>query len=92
MQVRAGLTPKFKDVEHLCEMLTYKMASAQAQVFQGQPKTKQISMFDPPIEDFTVASVKVNLVEAMLTHWLSDYFWNRLHARVRGGPKHIALH
>ena len=34
--VRAGLTPKFKDVDRLCEMLTYSSRSGDEQIKRGE--------------------------------------------------------
>lgn len=107
-QVRAGLTPKFKDVQHLCDMLEYDMRSASDQVvlssqysslsyrffpttgrerergwergdketdgglerfttdffsfgqmFKGHIESHQVTVFDPPVEDFAVSVIQV---------------------------------
>lgn len=60
--VRAGLTPKFKDVEVLLDMLIYDGAAAEAKLFQPKilgsdhPHTW---FFKPPIEDFAVLKNEV---------------------------------
>lgn len=60
--VRAGLTPKFKDVENLLSMLIYDGASAESKLFQ--PKIlddahKFTWLFKPPVEDFAVMKIHV---------------------------------
>ncbi|KAK6356577.1 Mannose-6-phosphate isomerase, variant 2 [Orbilia javanica] len=61
--VRAGFTPKFKDVKTLISMLTYRSAPVSAQVMTPtpypfgalNPNTKSESLlYDPPIEEFSV--------------------------------------
>lgn len=54
--VRAGLTPKLRDVPTLVNMLTYEAGPADKQQlvpdeFNRDPATK---IFDPPIDEFTV--------------------------------------
>jgi mannose-6-phosphate isomerase len=46
--VRAGLTPKFKDVGTLVDMLTYSYAPIEEQ------KMEPTDLYDPPIEEFAV--------------------------------------
>lgn len=55
--VRAGLTPKFKDVDNLLNMLIYDGATPKSKLFI--PKILNDShpytwLFKPPIEDFAV--------------------------------------
>ncbi|KAK6363831.1 Mannose-6-phosphate isomerase [Orbilia blumenaviensis] len=61
--VRAGFTPKFKDVKTLINMLTYRSAPVSAQIMTPtqypfgilSPDTKSESLlYDPPIEEFAV--------------------------------------
>ncbi|KAL1412490.1 Mannose-6-phosphate isomerase [Vanrija albida] len=57
--VRAGLTPKLRDVPTLVEMLTYEAGPADKQVleaveFNRDPATK---IYDPPIDEFSVLRV-----------------------------------
>ncbi|KAK6531548.1 Mannose-6-phosphate isomerase [Arthrobotrys megalospora] len=61
--VRAGFTPKFKDVKTLISMLTYRSAPVSAQIMSPSPypfgalapETKSESLlYDPPIEEFAV--------------------------------------
>lgn len=54
--VRAGLTPKHKDVQVLTNMLTYSYGPASSQVMQGQDyqSSKYTKLYDPPIDEFSV--------------------------------------
>lgn len=53
--VRAGLTPKFKDVKVLVEMLTYRYGSAESQKMKPEPFGSHSLLYDPPIDEFSVA-------------------------------------
>lgn len=63
--VRAGLTPKLRDVEVLIKMLEYKPSSADERKFQPKvdflgaenSKSYKISTFSTPIEDFLVRQI-----------------------------------
>jgi mannose-6-phosphate isomerase len=60
--VRAGLTPKFKDVENLLRMLNYSGTSANDILFkpsQFDPSHKYTLLFKPPIDDFAVAKIEI---------------------------------
>lgn len=62
--IRAGLTPKFKDVENLLSMLTYDGATAEAKLFKPtilDDAHKFTWLFKPPVEDFAVTKVHVPL-------------------------------
>ncbi|KAF9391713.1 Mannose-6-phosphate isomerase [Podila verticillata] len=54
--VRSGLTPKFKDVEVLTQMLTYHTMASADQILTGVlcTPTGHSLMYDPPIEEFSV--------------------------------------
>lgn len=58
--VRAGFTPKFKDVENLVEMLTYNYAPIEEQKMKPTPWAKSRGqqgtsvLYDPPIDEFAV--------------------------------------
>ncbi|CAG8529992.1 4348_t:CDS:2 [Diversispora eburnea] len=60
--VRAGLTPKFKDVSVLVNMLTYKYGSAKSQILKPTPynNSKNSLLYDPPIEEFSVILTRLN--------------------------------
>ncbi|KAJ1916720.1 Mannose-6-phosphate isomerase [Tieghemiomyces parasiticus] len=62
--VRAGLTPKFKDVDVLVNMLTYSFGEAQNRIMRGTEQAGTdpgltVRIYDPPIPEFTVAQVTV---------------------------------
>ncbi|TRY96024.1 hypothetical protein DNTS_002171 [Danionella cerebrum] len=53
--VRAGLTPKFIDVETLCEMLNYRPAAVRDKIFPAVQDNSDpcIWLYNPPVPDFT---------------------------------------
>ncbi|KAG7473317.1 hypothetical protein MATL_G00094540 [Megalops atlanticus] len=59
--VRAGLTPKYIDVNTLCEMLNYTPAPASAKIFPSvqDPSDPYVFVYDPPVPDFTVMRIQV---------------------------------
>jgi mannose-6-phosphate isomerase len=62
--VRAGFTPKFKDVPNLIEMLTYETNPIEKQKLQPVKFDRasgdgEVLLFDPPIEEFSVLKVDV---------------------------------
>lgn len=60
--VRAGLTPKFKDVDNLLSMLIYKGTPASDVLFKPRvidERHPHTWLFKPPVEDFAVAKVQV---------------------------------
>ncbi|KAG7324149.1 hypothetical protein KOW79_012165 [Hemibagrus wyckioides] len=59
--VRAGLTPKYIDVNTLCEMLNYSPAPARAKIFPSvqDPSDPCVHLYDPPVPDFTVMRIQV---------------------------------
>lgn len=57
--VRAGLTPKFKDVETLCNMLDYNGAPALEKCFKPKVEDCFTQLYQPPVPDFAVAKIKV---------------------------------
>ncbi|KAF9425855.1 Mannose-6-phosphate isomerase [Podila epigama] len=60
--VRSGLTPKFKDVEVLTEMLTYHTLTSEDQILSGVlcTPTGHSLLYDPPIEEFSVMLTRLN--------------------------------
>lgn len=60
--VRAGLTPKFVDVETLCSMLNYKGENASDKIFNSLTEDKYTKLFKPPVKDFAVAEIQVRLI------------------------------
>lgn len=57
--VRAGLTPKFKDVDTLCSMLSYDSIPAPDVRFPATPTDVRCCSFRPPIPDFAVNKIQV---------------------------------
>jgi len=55
--VRAGLTPKLKDVDTLVKMLTYKCTMPE--ITRGKKKDQCCTLYVPPIEDFAMEIVEV---------------------------------
>ena len=62
--VRSGLTPKFKDVDTLVNMLTYNHGPADAQILSGVPfkGSKVTTLYDPPIREFAVLKTELSLM------------------------------
>jgi mannose-6-phosphate isomerase len=71
--VRAGLTPKFKDVETLCEMLTYhcgepdwvtpaplRSASCSTSSSSSSSSSSHVKLYSPPVEEFAVGCITLN--------------------------------
>jgi len=52
--VRAGLTPKFKDVQNLVDMLTYTMGGPSIDVGQPHRDDPRILRYTPPVPEFEV--------------------------------------
>jgi mannose-6-phosphate isomerase len=52
--VRAGLTPKLRDVDTLISMLTYVSAPADAQLLTTSSFAPKTELYDPPIDEFSV--------------------------------------
>ncbi|WVZ72074.1 hypothetical protein U9M48_020589 [Paspalum notatum var. saurae] len=50
--VRAGLTPKYIDVQTLCSMLTYKPGFPE--IFRGVPVQPHVRRYTPPFNEFEV--------------------------------------
>ncbi|XP_029909076.1 mannose-6-phosphate isomerase isoform X1 [Myripristis murdjan] len=59
--VRAGLTPKYIDVNTLCEMLNYSPAPASSKIFPSVQDSSDpcVILYDPPVPDFTVMRIQV---------------------------------
>lgn len=59
--IRAGLTPKFKDVDTLLAMLNYGAESGEQKIFLPKicPYLKYTKQFIPPVEDFAVVQIQV---------------------------------
>eukprot|EP00795_Rhopilema_esculentum_P016764 gene16764-8225_t len=59
--VRAGLTPKFKDVTTLCNMLNYRPTKAEENKFKYtvKPNDEFVCTYNPPVDEFAVDKIKV---------------------------------
>jgi len=57
--VRAGLTPKLRDVPTLVEMLTYESGPASKQLLKPETISASTLLYDPPIDEFSVYKVEV---------------------------------
>ena len=56
--VRAGLTPKHRDVETLCNMLTYKSYVKDDLLLKAEPKSKNRLVYRAPIAEFAVDRIE----------------------------------
>lgn len=59
--IRAGLTPKYKDVETLCSMLNYRGEPAKNKLFQPVNEDSYCQLFKPPVPDFAVVKIEVKI-------------------------------
>lgn len=57
--VRAGLTPKYQDVDTLLAMLEYRMIAAESRKFKGSKINQFTTLFNPPVPDFAVQKIEV---------------------------------
>lgn len=77
--VRAGFTPKFKDVSTLVDMLTYDYAPIEDQKMKPEPypyvkldskaysSNSEAILYDPPIDEFAVVRLALNAKGAKAT-------------------------
>lgn len=58
--IRAGLTPKFKDIETLCENLTYRMSDP----LLLEPKNISLGVLEyaPNVSEFCVHRISVSFI------------------------------
>jgi mannose-6-phosphate isomerase len=63
--VRAGFTPKYKDIPTLTTMLTYNYAPADEQKMKPSKfrNCRHSTLYDPPIEEFSVVRTELNNAE-----------------------------
>jgi mannose-6-phosphate isomerase len=52
--VRAGLTPKYRDVDLLVKMLNYEPTTPDKLLLKGHPIDKHCTLYDSPVEEFAV--------------------------------------
>lgn len=55
--VRAGLTPKFKDVDTLVDMLTYQ--AGPPKIMEGDAVDKYSTLYQPPAEEFQLTKIAI---------------------------------
>ena len=58
--VRAGLTPKFKDVSVLISMLDYSMRSAEDNKLQQLVLTHNLTEYKPTVDEFSVQQIRTS--------------------------------
>ena len=60
--VRAGLTPKFKDVTTLCSMLNCRPTKAKDTKFSyvKSPNDTFVHTYNPPVDEFAVDKIMVS--------------------------------
>lgn len=58
--VRAGLTPKYQDVDTLVEMLDYSMGPPENRKFEGFKMDEYTILYNPPVLDFAVDMIEVS--------------------------------
>ena len=64
--VRAGLTPKYKDVDTLCQMLDYEPKTPKEAKFQSKCTSHEsAALYNPPVKDFAVSKIVVSLVQVL---------------------------
>jgi mannose-6-phosphate isomerase class I len=59
--VRAGLTPKYIDVDTLCSMIIYKGETAKEKIFKPIVEDNCCQIFKPPVADFAIAQIRVSI-------------------------------
>ncbi|PKA49246.1 Mannose-6-phosphate isomerase 2 [Apostasia shenzhenica] len=62
--VRAGLTPKYRDVQTLCSMLTYKQGFPQ--ILRGNSLNKYVTRYTPPFDEFEVDHIFLPSEESIM--------------------------
>ncbi|KAI6217480.1 Mannose-6-phosphate isomerase [Aphelenchoides fujianensis] len=67
--IRAGLTPKFKDVETLCDSLTYRMTGPP--YFKPKEVAKGVVEYAPPVPEFAVQKIDVSGFHLILPPFIS---------------------
>ena len=63
--VRAGLTPKFKDVKTLCAMLNYDGSTAESKIFESTIHGNVVN-YKPSIHDFAVSRITIQVRSSLL--------------------------
>lgn len=78
--VRAGLTPKYIDVNTLCEMLSYSPAPASSKIFPSVQDASDpcVSLYDPPVPDFAVMRIQVGNLSSLHNYTLGGMSQNEV--------------
>jgi len=76
--IRAGLTPKFKDVATLCDILDYRCRPATDNIFPSKPHPVDsfVTLYNPPAPEFAVAQISVcaiSLLFSLYCHAISEF-------------------
>ncbi|KAK7603612.1 hypothetical protein V9T40_003611 [Parthenolecanium corni] len=58
--IRAGLTPKYRDVETLCEILNYSTKSANSKILFPEIENDFSTVYKPPVPEFAVCKINVS--------------------------------
>lgn len=58
--IRAGLTPKYKDVERLLDSLNYTGQLGEYKIFKPKRLDANAQLFAPPVKDFAVVHIQIN--------------------------------
>lgn len=66
--IRAGLTPKFKDIATLCSLLNYKFGPPEAKLLIPVIKDESCRFYLPPVADFAVAKIQVSSYHSPHSH------------------------
>ena len=57
--IRAGLTPKLRDVHNLISGLTYTASDPSKHVVEPKPFRERTALYDPPIPEFSVVRTQI---------------------------------
>lgn len=97
--IRAGLTPKYKDVEQLISSVIFDGAGAHSKLFVPFRIDDTVQVFVPPVDDFAV--MHVNIKHSLDTYKLQIQAYGSILLTLTGsrtlklntnnGPKEIAL-
>lgn len=72
--IRAGLTPKFKDVKSLLEMVNYNAESKSRKFFNPEICCDGFSkLFIPPVPDFAVKEIRIPAQEGVTRYQLNNW-------------------
>uniref|UniRef100_A0A0N5AKN8 mannose-6-phosphate isomerase n=1 Tax=Syphacia muris TaxID=451379 RepID=A0A0N5AKN8_9BILA len=63
--IRAGLTPKFKDVDTLCSDLNYTMSTPPH--FNPSPCGSSMTLYSPSVQEFAVMGIQASYTNALIS-------------------------